>query len=144
MLRKANLIHLAIVALIAVLNSVANAEGPATRPQFTLSSETTGFEGPLKTDGSVDYVAAINARMKAGISPENNACALLCQACQPLPEMNTAFFHELGVVPTDDEATLLDYFEIASADDEINFRVREDSLKAGLIRQPGKNFVFGG
>ncbi len=41
--------------------------------KFTVSVATTGIIGPLRVDGTVDYVAAANARLGAGVTPESNA-----------------------------------------------------------------------
>jgi hypothetical protein len=45
---------------------------PATRP-FTISKETTYFTAPVRADGTIDYVEAINAQLSKGVTPENNA-----------------------------------------------------------------------
>jgi hypothetical protein len=43
---------------------------------FTVSPETTVITQPLRPDGSVDYVAAINERQSEGVTPENNGFVL--------------------------------------------------------------------
>src|SRR4051794_17143979 len=45
---------------------------PATRP-FVISKETTYFTAPVRADGTIDYVEAINAQLSKGVTPENNA-----------------------------------------------------------------------
>ncbi len=39
---------------------------------FTISADTTRILEPLKPDGTVDYVAAINEKFSQGVTPENN------------------------------------------------------------------------
>ncbi|HVT80216.1 MAG TPA: hypothetical protein VHM90_06120, partial [Phycisphaerae bacterium] len=43
-----------------------------TKPHFTISQETTAITTPLRSDGTVDYVAAINEKYSAGVTPKNN------------------------------------------------------------------------
>ena len=39
---------------------------------FTASSDTTKITGPLREDGGIDYVAALNERLGHGVSSQNN------------------------------------------------------------------------
>jgi hypothetical protein len=48
-------------------------------PKITISRETTFVTGPLRPDGSVDYLAAINERYSKGVTPDNNAAVPLLQ-----------------------------------------------------------------
>ena len=57
------------------------ARSAATRP-FVLSKETTFYTGPLRPDGTVDYVEAINERLSRGVTPEDNAAIPLLDAVQ--------------------------------------------------------------
>jgi len=52
--------------------AAAEAPNPAARP-FTLSKETTYFTAPVRADGTIDYVEAINAQLSKGVTSENNA-----------------------------------------------------------------------
>ena len=52
-------------------------------PPFTISKETTYLTEPLRADGYVDYVAALNKICSEGVTPENNAVVLLLQAIGP-------------------------------------------------------------
>ncbi len=45
-----------------------------------VSPATTHITGPLRADGSVDYLAALNAHYADGVTPENNAAVVLLQA----------------------------------------------------------------
>ena len=42
--------------------------------------DTTRITAPLQPDGSIDYLLAVDNRMSAGVTPENNAAVLLLQA----------------------------------------------------------------
>ena len=42
--------------------------------------DTTRITAPLQPDGSIDYLRAVDNRMSAGITPDNNAAVLLLQA----------------------------------------------------------------
>lgn len=74
-----------------------------TRPPYTISQETTRVAGPLRPDGSVDFVAALNARLSEGVTPENNAAVVLWRAMGPPPhskdEYRGRFFKLLGIPP---------------------------------------------
>ncbi len=52
----------------------------------TVSPETTYVTGPLDADGRVDYVAALNTRLRGDITPEQNANVLIWQAIGLRPE----------------------------------------------------------
>jgi hypothetical protein len=70
------------------------------KPRITISKETTYLVGPLRPDGYVDYVAALNAELGRGVTPENNAVVPLMVACGPTvvsEKQRAAFFELLGV-----------------------------------------------
>ncbi|MFP6621460.1 MAG: hypothetical protein VB877_19100, partial [Pirellulaceae bacterium] len=72
------------------------------KPLFTLSKKTTYVTGPLRKDGTVDYVAALDAIASRGVTVENNAAVLLYQIVGPgeiLPEIRAAYFKRLGIAP---------------------------------------------
>jgi len=54
-----------------------------TEVKITVSKETTYLLGPLRVDGTVDYAAALNARLGKGVTPENNAAIPLLRAIGP-------------------------------------------------------------
>ncbi|GAI85805.1 unnamed protein product, partial [marine sediment metagenome] len=56
-------------------------ESPSTK--ITLSHETTRISEPLNDDGTVNYLAAINAQYSEGVTKDNNAAILLLQAAGP-------------------------------------------------------------
>lgn len=59
-------------------------EDDSTRKgKFRLSKETTYFEEPLDKFGYVDYPAALNKRLRKGVTPENNASVVFWNAIGP-------------------------------------------------------------
>jgi hypothetical protein len=80
------------------------------RPKFTLGKETTFALGPLDAGGRVDYVAALNERLRAGVTPASNANVLLWKVFGPRPEGSAVprvFFRWLGVEAPPEQG---DYF----------------------------------
>jgi len=72
------------------------------KPLFTLSKQTTYLNGPVRKDGTVDYVAALDAIARRGATVENNAAVLLYQAVGPaeiLPELRAEYFKRLSIDP---------------------------------------------
>src|SRR5271157_5537856 len=51
--------------------------------KFTVSKETTYLTEPLRPDGRVDYLKAMNDHLNRGVTPENNAAVELIQALGP-------------------------------------------------------------
>lgn len=85
-------------------------EPQVSKPKFTLSPETTFVTGPLRSDGTVDFAAAINTRLSKGVTRENNACVLLYQAFGPAPggiSLSPAFFHALNMEPPPEQGEYL-------------------------------------
>jgi hypothetical protein len=66
--------------LVAGAGLVEAAEPEFAVPPFVVEKETTYFVGPLRNDGMIDYVAAINDRLSAGVAKENNAAIGLLEA----------------------------------------------------------------
>jgi hypothetical protein len=67
---------------------------------FTISPETTYITEPLDRQGYVDYVTALNERLRRGVTPESNANVLIWQAIGPHPEGSTMppeYFQWLGI-----------------------------------------------
>ncbi|MBN2022158.1 MAG: hypothetical protein JW809_05145 [Pirellulales bacterium] len=80
------------------------------KPPFTISKETTYLTEPLRKDGYVDYVAALNKRSSEGVTPENNAAVPFWKAMGPeeiLPEYRDKYFEMLGIPPLPESG---DYF----------------------------------
>ncbi len=81
---------------------------PDRKPPFTItvSRETTRVVGPLRKDGSVDFLAAVNAHFRRGVTPENNAATKLFEALGPGEideDDRESYFQLLGlpVLPAD-------------------------------------------
>ncbi|MCE5325773.1 MAG: hypothetical protein LLG01_05110 [Planctomycetaceae bacterium] len=73
---------------------------PPGEGHITVSYETTRITGPLKPDGTVDYVRYLNERYGKGVTPENNAVVLLvrCWDAEAFePETKDEFLQQLGV-----------------------------------------------
>ena len=91
-----------LVALCGVLLIFCPHSGHAGGRKVTVSRETTYLLGPLRPDGYVDYVAALNAASSQGVTPENNAAVLLWQALGPSkipPQQRAEYFKLLGIPP---------------------------------------------
>jgi len=94
-----------LISLIALQKSagMADEKQPTkSKPLFSISKETTYVTGPLRKDGTVDYVAALNALSKRGVTAENNAAVLLYQVVGPgsiLAESRDEYFRHLGIAP---------------------------------------------
>lgn len=87
------------------------------RPQITIRKDTTYMTGPVGKDGYVDYVAAVNERLRQGATPENNAVVLLGQAIswQHEPPLPPEFFRLLGIRDTPPQkGTYVDSFRFVS------------------------------
>jgi hypothetical protein len=56
----------------AIFCLLVSSAAAIANPPFTVSPETTAITGPLRPDGSVDYVAALNARFGQGVTPDKN------------------------------------------------------------------------
>jgi acetyl esterase/lipase len=81
-----------------------------SRVLVTISKETTYITGPLRKDGYVNYVAALNDRCKKGVTPENNAAVLFWQAMGPAAinaDSRARYFQMLEVQPLPEKG---DYF----------------------------------
>jgi hypothetical protein len=69
--------RIAIFALF-LLSAVAAAKTP-----FTVSAETTAITGPLREDGTVDYIAALNQHYGQNVTPDNNGFVEYLRAIGP-------------------------------------------------------------
>lgn len=84
-MRFASLYAVLLLTATAAAQSPAATTAPTTAPHpnkygIIVSPETTGLTAPLREDGTVDYIAAINARFGKDVTPENNAAIPLLQA----------------------------------------------------------------
>ena len=76
---------------------------PATQPakvNITIGKDTTYITGPLNADGTMNYVAYINAKHSKGVTPENNAAVLMLRALGPEiwpEEVRAKAFEKMGI-----------------------------------------------
>ena len=102
---------LGMAAVRTMADDPAAGDKPPTAPAaanntppvlMTISKETTRITGPLHKDGYVDYVAALNELGSKGVTPTNNAAALIWRAFGPEEidkSERSEFFKLLGVAP---------------------------------------------
>jgi hypothetical protein len=92
-------VTLVVLGLLAALGR-GDLPAPNRKPKFTLGKETTYVTGPLDKEGYIDYAAALNKRMSAGIKPDDNANVLLWKALGPHPDgakVAPEYFKWLGI-----------------------------------------------
>ena len=66
----------------------------------SVSKETTYITEPLRKDGSVNYIAALNERSRQGVTLENNSAVLFWQAVGPgeiWEDVRDKYFQMLGI-----------------------------------------------
>jgi len=96
-----------IVASCLLAVTTARAEDPPAaaaepKPRVTVSKQTTVVTGPLREDGYVDFLAALNQHASDGVTPQNNAAVGLWEAFGPdgiPPKLRGEFFRLLGIDP---------------------------------------------
>ena len=71
---------LALAIAVCVAAGTAAAGEPKNKPVIKISRETTCLTGPLRKDGRVDYLAALNTRYGKGVTPQNNAVVGIIEA----------------------------------------------------------------
>lgn len=84
--RKWKWIALIVGVLAVVIGALHIPTGPV---KIEIGPDTTVIDGPLNPDGTVNYVAALDAECAKGITPRNNAAILILRAIGPeeyLPE----------------------------------------------------------
>jgi hypothetical protein len=72
------------------------------RVPITISKETTYIIEPLRPDGYVDYMAALNQHASRGVTPENNAVVPFIKALGPKDineKLSKKYFQLLGIPP---------------------------------------------
>ena len=81
-----------------------------SRPAITISKETTCITAPLRNDGYVDYVGALNQRDSQGVTPEHNAAELFWKATGPgkiAANSRQKYFQLLGIPPLPEKGLYL-------------------------------------
>lgn len=117
-------------------NNVDSQEPPdATRPdlRITASPRTTVLTEPLRHDGYVDYIAAVNRIASQGVTPENNAAVPFIRALGSVcvGDMDPdRFYPLLGIEPLPEEGEYfvpLDrYAATRSADEGFEDQIRRE------------------
>ena len=107
------LTRLSMLPGFSLVVSVSCLVGPLDAMQSSklrVGKDTTLLTEPLDEHGDVDYAKAIDDRMSAGVTPENNAVVLLLKAAGPshqgidYPE---EVFQKLGMAPPPAEGNYL-------------------------------------
>ena len=73
---------LIVVGLLAVAAVVLH--WPVAAPELQIGPETTVLDGPVNPDGTINYLAALNAEAAQGVTNDNNAAVLLVRAFGPM------------------------------------------------------------
>ncbi len=97
---KAILAILVIVCLILIVGATVIAW--KDKPSFAVGKDTTRITEPVDAEGYIDYPAALNKKLREGVTPENNANVLLLQAYGPRPEgapLSAEYYEALGMAP---------------------------------------------
>ncbi|MEX2673536.1 MAG: hypothetical protein WD294_15670 [Phycisphaeraceae bacterium] len=120
-------LRFALAAAIGLaIASFAVADDKIETIPLEIGPETTVFEGPLREDGTVDYVAALNDLASEGVTPENNAYVVIAELTEPELWTDDAFrrkrFEMLGVPPPDDDAQYLALQQWSWRADEAAFK----------------------
>jgi hypothetical protein len=68
---------------LAGQENASKTNGAKSNRGYTISKETTYFTDPLKADGRIDFIAAINAHFAKGVTAENNAARAIVPALDP-------------------------------------------------------------
>ena len=135
-LRKHKILSAAALVVLIVVIAVATLAirfvASFSPVPLVISKETTYITEPLRSDGTPDYVAALNRRLSAGVTLENNAAVLFWKAIGPraIPRgCRARYFKLLGVAPLPEKG---DYY--VALDTEIDRRKRENELRSAMTR----------
>ncbi|MEE2686199.1 MAG: hypothetical protein VYB09_07805 [Planctomycetota bacterium] len=102
------------VVILIPRQDVAEAPDPESSGVIRVGKETTRISGPLKKNGNVDYLAAINKEKSRGVTPANNAGVPIWQAFgrqELVPELVEEYFRRLGMTPPPENGEY--YIELA-------------------------------
>ena len=108
-----------------------------SKPPFTISKDTTYLTEPLRADGYVDYVAALNKICSEGVTPENNAVVLLVQAFGPEifgSDTRQRNYRMLGIEPLPEKGDYLIPYEKFHPEVKTEKDEMEDESKAARDR----------
>jgi hypothetical protein len=118
------------IGCILVLAASAAAQTDTPKRGFTIGPDTTRITGPVKPDGTIDYVAAWRERTGAGVTPENNAAVLMVRALGPnlwRPEVRDKVLDALGLSDMADQGS---YFGALDGDEAMVAKAHGECLRA--------------
>lgn len=99
-------VPLVVLACIALSASLTCAQEPvsqaASRPnvKFTISPQTTVISGPVSADGTINYLAALDAELSQGVTLANNAAIPLIRVLGLLdPDLEEVVLKRLEMQP---------------------------------------------
>jgi hypothetical protein len=131
-----------VVVVIIVWRVIASSHAPV---ELQIDHTTTFFTEPLRSDGTVDYAAAINGQTGHDILPDQNACVVLQRALGPWKEMPAAYYDELGMSALPETGPYLQELELADLMNEGLTPAEVDVVferYGQLIRQPWQRAEF--
>lgn len=109
-------------AVFLVIVSAALHADDAPLPSITISPQTTVILGPVRPDGVLDYVAALDEASSHGATPDNNAAVLYWQAFGPAPiphQDRDRYFRAMGCpIPPNVGEYFVTIEELSSAEPE--------------------------
>lgn len=123
-----------------------------TRP-FTIAPDTTVVTGPVRADGTLDFVAAMNQLASAGVTNDNNAAALLLQAMptgKSPPAVRLAAMRRALALPAPDKSnTFVDLSAFVAANagqdkvptEDLAYELHDAVLNAGAWKTEDAPFI---
>jgi hypothetical protein len=113
---------------------------PKPQPNYKFGADTSLFTSPTDADGYIDYVTALNERLRGKIKPDDNAVVMLVQALGPKPEsfaLPDSFYRWLGVNSPPDSAAYLvgnykNFRDEIDNDHDKSFSRRQGTLSKSL------------
>ncbi len=122
--------------------SASTTASDVKRPGFAVCKETTYVTEPLTEDGYPNYFAAWEREASRGVTPDNNAVAVLMRAFGPgivAESQRAEFFGKLGVpAPPVDGRYFVSMEQFAARLREVDVRSGNESLESGDSATPQK------
>jgi hypothetical protein len=110
------------------------------RPRITISKATTRIEGPVDSEGYVDYVAALNEMASRGVTADNNAGVLFVRAFGLTgfnPDDRRRFFQMLHSEPVPEKGEyLVDIEEFVKHTFARQITQREEDDRDDAMKRP--------
>src|SRR5258708_4258935 len=118
-------VALSLYICVHAASQPADKAPPEKKQPFSISKATTRITEPVDKDGFIDYAAALNDRLVAGVTKETNAVVGLCRVFGPKPEgvrVDAEFYKRLGI---DEPSERGDYFR--SLDQFLDAKKKRDA-----------------